>query len=71
MTTELSPRARRELDALDQVRGPQQAEAVLISHQRRDVGSCLCGWAELGKSHAGHQVAKLREAGLLVQVRSA
>jgi hypothetical protein len=65
MTTELSPRARRELDALAQVRGPRQAEAVLISHQRRDVGSCLCGWAELGKSHAGHQIVMLSEAGLL------
>lgn len=67
MTADLSPRARRELDALAQVRGPRQAEAVLIAHQRRDVGSCLCGWAELGRSHAGHQVAALREAGVLVQ----
>lgn len=67
MTTDLSPRARRELDALAQVRGPQRVEAVLISHQRRDIGSCLCGWAELGKSHAGHQAAELREAGVLVQ----
>lgn len=29
---------------------------VLIYHQRRDIGSCLCGWAELGKSHAEHVV---------------
>lgn len=65
MSTDLSPNARRELAFLAQVRGPQQAEAILIAHQRRDVGSCLCGWAELGKSHAGHQVAVLREAGLL------
>ena len=43
------------------------AEAVLIAHQRRDFGSCLCGWGELGKSHAGHQVVMLREAGLLAQ----
>lgn len=61
----LSPRAHRELAALAEVRGPQRAEAILIAHQRRDVGSCLCGWAELGKSHAGHQAAALREAGLL------
>lgn len=67
MTTDLSPRARGELDALARVRGPQRAEAILTAHQRRDVGSCLCGWSELGKSHAGHQVAMLREAGLLVQ----
>lgn len=42
-----------------------RAEVVLVAHQRRDFGSCLCGWDELGKSHAKHQVAKLREAGLL------
>lgn len=65
MAADLSPRARRELDELARVRGPRQAEAILIAHQRRDVGSCLCGWAQLGRSHAGHQAAKLREAGLL------
>lgn len=27
---------------------------VLIYHQRKDITSCQCGWAELGKSHAGH-----------------
>jgi DNA-binding transcriptional ArsR family regulator len=70
MTADLSPNARRELAALAQVRGPLRAEAILISHQRRDVGSCLCGWAELGKSHAGHQVAKLRDAGLLAEADS-
>lgn len=65
MADDLSPRARRELDALARVRGPQQAEALLTAHQRRDVGSCLCGWSELGKSFAGHQAAVLHEAGLL------
>lgn len=65
--TDLSPRARRELDALAQVRGPRRAEAILISHRRLDIKGCLCGWADLGKSHAGHQVAMLREAGLLAQ----
>lgn len=68
MTVDLSPRARRELDALAQVRGPGHAEAVLTIHQRRDVGSCLCGWSELGRSHAGHQAAMLRDTGLLVPV---
>ncbi|WP_069765973.1 MULTISPECIES: hypothetical protein [unclassified Streptomyces] len=43
----------------------QDAELILVAHQRRDISSCLCGWAELGKSHARHQVAMLREAGLL------
>lgn len=70
MSTDLTPRARRELEALAHVRGPLRAEAILITHQRRDVGSCLCGWAEFGKSHAGHQADALREAGLLIQDES-
>lgn len=41
------------------------AEAILVKHQRYDYGNCLCGWSELGRSHARHQVAMLREAGLL------
>lgn len=45
---------------------PTDAETILIDHQRMDSSSCLCGWGELGRSFAGHQVAKLREAGLLV-----
>ncbi len=43
----------------------ETAEEILIAHQRFDVGSCLCGWSELGRSHPGHQVAMLREAELL------
>lgn len=65
MTADLSPHARREIQALEQIRGPRQAEAILTIHQRRDTGSCLCGWAELGKSFAGHQASMLRAAGLL------
>lgn len=42
------------------------AEAILVAHQRRDFGSCLCGWSELGKSHAAHQVKMLSEAVLLM-----
>jgi hypothetical protein len=41
------------------------ATAILVDHQRLDIRSCLCGWAELGRLHAGHQAAMLREAGLL------
>lgn len=67
MTADLSPRARSELDALARVRGPKRAEALLIAHQRHSVGGCLCGWSRLGESHAGHQVAVLRDAGLLAQ----
>lgn len=58
--------ARREFEFLTQVEGPLKAEAILIAHSRRDTGSCLCGWTKWGKSHAGHQVEMLREAGLLV-----
>ena len=46
------------------MRTDQAAEKILIAHQRHR-GGCLCGWAELGKSHPGHQVADLREAALL------
>lgn len=44
-----------------------RAEVILIAHQRLDSRRCLCGWGELGRSHAGHQVAALREAGLLLE----
>ncbi len=43
----------------------EAATAVLIAHQRKDVRSCLCGWAELGKSHSRHQMMMLKGAGLL------
>lgn len=69
MTTE---RAQQEiaiptLIAMDAKLDPvERAVALLIAHQRRDVGSCLCGWAELGKSHAAHQADELARLGLLV-----
>lgn len=28
--------------------------AVLVYHQRLDIGRCGCGWNELGASHAEH-----------------
>jgi hypothetical protein len=43
----------------------QDAQAILVAHQRYDIRSCLCGWSELGRCHAEHQVAMLRRAGLL------
>lgn len=43
----------------------QAAEAVLLAHLKRDIKGCTCGWAELGRLHQTHQVAMLREAGLL------
>lgn len=46
----------------------EAAQLILVAHQRRDFGSCLCGWSGLGRSHPGHQVAKLHESGLLKAV---
>lgn len=43
---------------------PDDAEMILVNHQRHR-GGCLCGWNELGKSHARHQVSVLRDAGWL------
>lgn len=42
----------------------QLAEAVLVAHQRHR-GGCLCGWGELGKSHAEHVAQVLNDAGAL------
>lgn len=39
----------------------EAAARVLVAHQRHRSASCLCGWAELGRSHAAHQVEALRE----------
>jgi hypothetical protein len=44
----------------------EAAALILIDHQRHSIRACLCGWSELGRSHAVHQAAMLREAGLLV-----
>jgi hypothetical protein len=44
------------------------AEMILVAHQRQTSRSCLCGWDELGRSHAKHQVAMLRKAGLISEV---
>lgn len=41
------------------------ATAVLVAHQRRDATSCLCGWANLGHSHAEHVAEVLDQAGAL------
>jgi len=27
---------------------------VLVSHQRKDIGGCICGWSRLGLSHPEH-----------------
>lgn len=27
---------------------------ILTDHQRMDIKGCLCGWADIGKSHAVH-----------------
>lgn len=42
---------------------------VLIEHQRRDIGHCLCGWGvdtgDAGRSHAQHVADMLDDAGAL------
>lgn len=42
-------------------------QEVLVAHQRRDVGTCICGWGSepqhLGRSHSQHVLDALREAG--------
>ena len=53
-----------------QVVGPQAynasaGESILVAHSRIGIGACLCGWSELGRSFAEHQVQKLVEAGLI------
>lgn len=35
------------------------ATEILTAHQRQSSEACLCGWAELGQSHAAHQAEKL------------
>lgn len=49
------------------IAGPaaESAQAILIAHQPNEDRSCLCGWSELGRYHAGHQVQMLAQAGLL------
>ena len=41
------------------------ATAILTAHQRRDEASCMCGWSELGRSHATHVAHVLDGAGAL------
>lgn len=41
------------------------AEAILTAHQRRDSGSCLCGWNRLGESWSTHVAEVLDAAGAL------
>lgn len=41
------------------------AAAVLVAHQRLNMSECLCGWSELGKSHAEHVAEVLDAAGAL------
>lgn len=39
--------------------------ALLVAHQRRDDGNCLCGGLGLGESWAAHVAALLDVAGAL------
>ena len=42
--------------------------AVLVAHQRVNLTACLCGWADLGRSHADHVARVLDHAGALRRV---
>jgi hypothetical protein len=44
----------------------ERPDTVLVYHQRTETSGCICGWAELGRLHAEHQVAALAEAGWAV-----
>lgn len=35
---------------------------TLVYHQRKDDQYCLCGWGELGRSHAEHVAAVYEQA---------
>lgn len=37
----------------------QRITETLTAHQRMDSAGCLCGWAELGHPHPGHQTSML------------
>lgn len=43
----------------------RRTEEVLVAHQRKDSQFCLCGWGELGRSHAAHVAKMLKHAGVL------
>lgn len=63
--------AQREIAQLTRLAADRQlapaerATALLTGHQRTVAGGCVCGWAELGKSHPGHQADVLVRANLL------
>lgn len=44
--------------AVEKLRG-EEVLGVLVAHQRRDIGSCLCGWAEYGHRHSRHVADRL------------
>lgn len=48
----------------------ETVQATLVAHQRLDIQGCVCGWAELGRSHPAHQVEMLRRAGVLNDPRT-
>lgn len=42
-----------------------RAEVVICHHVQLGPGQgCLCGWAELGRSHARHVIDQLDQAGI-------
>jgi hypothetical protein len=48
-----APDDLREAGAMTE-RGESRAIRVLVDHQLKDAGSCICGWSQWGASHAEH-----------------
>src|SRR5690606_37232222 len=63
------PRPRHRGGAVTELTLPDQvAVKTLIAHQRRDIGSFICGWGvdngDLGRSHSLHVWRELQTAGV-------
>jgi hypothetical protein len=47
----------------------ERAAEVLVWHQRRDIGACICGWGvdagNIGQSHSAHVAQVLADAGII------
>lgn len=54
------------LAATPRIPALDRAAAILVLHQRRDAGTCLCGWGRLGALFPYHQADVLAAAGLLL-----
>jgi hypothetical protein len=42
--------------------GEHALHEVLIAHQSTSTSGCICGWGQLGHSHAAHVVSEISRA---------